>query len=79
MFRKVLISQRLPPPNKYVVTIDEAGNQFIYCIFESNVFPEGWGWTSRDVRGINTPNDNLRMIYWLEEFSPLEEFYDNNV
>jgi hypothetical protein len=62
MYRKVLISERLPEIGKFVTTIDEAGEHRVYRLTEH-------GWNMRDADGDNSPNNNLPMIYWLEEIN----------
>ena len=60
MYKKVSILEELPPLNKFVFMLDEANEPFIYRLTE-------YGWNMRDVDGINTPNNNLPMKYWLKE------------
>lgn len=60
MYRKVKISERLPEVGKFVTTIDEAGEHRVYRLTEH-------GWNMRDVDGDNSPNNNLPIIFWLEE------------
>ena len=60
IFRKVAIEDRLPELNKFVVLIDEAGEMIIYRRTDL-------GWQMRESNGINTPNNNLKLVYWLEE------------
>lgn len=61
MYRKVKVSERLPEIGKFVTTIDEAGEHRVYRLTED-------GWNMRDADGIHSPNNNLAIIYWLEEF-----------
>ena len=60
MYRKVKVSERLPEAGKFVTTIDEAGEHKVYRLTEH-------GWNMRDADGDNSPNNNLPIIFWLEE------------
>lgn len=60
MYKKISILEELPPFNKFVITLDEANEPFIYRLTE-------YGWNMRDVDGDNTPNNNLTIKYWLKE------------
>jgi hypothetical protein len=61
VFRKVKIENRLPEMWKWVTTIDSANEHSVYRLTDND------NWNMRDVDGINSPNNNLPMIYWLEE------------
>lgn len=65
MFRKVKVSERLPEVGKFVTTIDEAGEHRVYRLTE-------YGWNMRDADGNNSPNNNLPITCWLEEFDGTE-------
>lgn len=71
-FRVVRLEEREPPMLKFVPTIDEAGEIIIFRRTEH-------GYNMRDDTGINSPNDNLRIVAWLEPFDHLtnEEILDN--
>lgn len=60
IFKKVSIEDRLPEKNKFVTTIDEAGEHRVYRLTEH-------GWNMRDSDGTNSPNNNLKITHWLEE------------
>ncbi len=71
----------MPPLEKFVPTIDEAGEIIIYRLVElqhydlktKKLVPRQ-SWNMRDMRGDNTPNDNLPITHWLEEVE--HEVYD---
>jgi hypothetical protein len=65
MYRKVKVSERLPEVGKFVTTIDEAGEHRVYRLTEH-------GWNMRDSDGDNSPNNNLPIIFWLEEIKEYE-------
>lgn len=70
MFIKVKISERLPEVGKWVTTIDEADEQRVYRLVENDVEGiEPYSWNMRDVDGTNSPNNNIPLVYWLEEIS----------
>ena len=60
IFKAISIKDELPPLNKFVTTIDEAGEHRVYRLTEH-------GWNMRDAAGINSPNDNLPILYWLKD------------
>jgi hypothetical protein len=62
MFRKVKVSERLPEMGKFVTTIDLANEHRVYRLTEN-------GWNMRDADGDNSPNNNLPIIFWLEEIN----------
>jgi hypothetical protein len=64
-FKKVSVTERLPELNKFVTTIDEAGEHRVYRLV--NVEPVGNSWNMRDADGINSSNNNLPITHWLEE------------
>jgi hypothetical protein len=59
-YKKISIDERLPELGKFVTTIDEAGEHIVYRLTE-------YGWNMRDMSGVNSPNNNLKILYWLEE------------
>lgn len=59
-FRTISVIERLPENGKWVTTIDEAGEHRVYR------FTEG-AWNMRDADGVNSPNNNLPIMYWLEQ------------
>ncbi len=61
-YRKVAIADRLPEKMKFVTTIDSANEHRVYRLTEH-------GWNMRDADGAESPNNNLPMIYWLEEYT----------
>ncbi len=67
-YKKIAITERLPDIGKFVTTIDEANEHRVYRLTE-------FGWNMRDVDGTNSPNNNLPILYWLEEtdLSEMEE------
>lgn len=64
-FKKVSVKERFPELNKFVTTIDEAGEHRVYSLV--NIDPIGSSWNMRDPDGINSANNNLPIVYWLEE------------
>lgn len=60
ILRPVDVNNRLPEIDRFVLTIDEAGNQIIYKRTE-------YGWNMRDGIAANSPNNNLKITYWYEE------------
>lgn len=60
LYKKIPVSERLPRMGKWVTTIDSAGELFIYARFEH-------GWSMRDAPAARTPDNNLPIVYWLEE------------
>ncbi len=60
IFRKVLVSERLPEINKFVATIDEAGDMRMFKRTES-------GWALQDFPETNYTKGNYDPVYWLEE------------
>lgn len=67
-YKKIAVAERLPDIGKFVTTIDEANEHRVYRLTE-------FGWNMRDVDGTNSPNNNLPILYWLEEIdlSEMEE------
>lgn len=59
-YNKIAVKDRLPELGKWVTTIDEANEHRVYRLMEH-------GWNMRDADGINSPNNNLPILYWLEE------------
>jgi len=60
MYKEISVKEELPPLNKWVTTIDEAGNHRVYRRTEN-------GWNMRDVNGIESPADDLEITHWLKE------------
>ena len=59
-YKKIAVAERLPDIGKFVTTIDEANEHRVYRLTE-------FGWNMRDADGTNSPNNNLPILYWLEE------------
>lgn len=81
-FREVLLTERKPELNKWVPTIDINGDISIYRMVEvpeeskealKDTFPDGLMWNMRDAGGNNSPNNNLKMVSWLEEYDEVKE------
>lgn len=69
-YRTVDITERKPPYNVFVPTIDKQGNIFVYRLIEDkNV---GDYWNLRETPAINSPSDNLKIEFWLEELPKQE-------
>ncbi len=71
-FKKVSITEKEPPLNKFVTTIDEAGEQRVYRLTD-------YGWNMRDADGENSPCNNLPITHWLEEANEPEKLIDFKV
>jgi len=70
IFRKVLLSEKLPPLDKYVPMIDDHDEIIMYRRIEVPILGSSnmsTFYNMRDLAGDNTPHDNHPMIYWLEE------------
>lgn len=69
-YKKISVKERLPKYDTYVPTIDSNGEIIIYKLNEILISETGLSkhfWTMRDISGNDTPNDNLPILYWLEE------------
>lgn len=78
VFRKVPLSERLPPLDIYVPMVDDHGEIMMYRRFETPVYvspfqldspPTYISYSLRDLSTDNTPNDNNPLVYWLEEIT----------
>lgn len=70
-FKKVLIKDRLPELMKFVTTIDLNDEHRVYRLTE-------YGWNMRDADGDNSTNNNIELVYWLEEVNEKIEEKANN-
>jgi len=59
-YNTISVDDRLPDLYKWVTTIDEVGEHRVYRRTE-------YGWNMRDLDGINSPSNNRKIEYWLEE------------
>lgn len=66
-FKKVSVKEKMPPLDKFVTTIDEAGEHRVYRRVSIEGVPDGENWNMRDADGINSPNNNLPITHWLME------------
>jgi|ERR1035437_710111 hypothetical protein len=66
LYMPVPIEVRLPELMKFVPVIDEDGEIAIYRRTEH-------GWNMRDGMGDNSPNNNKKIIFWLEK-QPFPKF-----
>ena len=60
----VLCEDRMPPLMQFVPTIDEDGEIIIYRLTEIG---ENFMWNMRDGVGDNSPNNNKKIVMWLEK------------
>jgi 5'-nucleotidase len=64
-FRTISLSDKLPPYNTFVPTIDSKGNFHVYRLIKGEIGTDYWN--LRDTAGIYTPPDNNPILFWLEE------------
>ena len=69
-FKKVSVTEKLPQLNKFVTTIDEAGEHRVYRRVQNNAV--NYYWNVRDADGKNSPDNNLPITHWLEEVNDSE-------
>lgn len=71
VFRKVKCSESLPPLDVFVPTVDDHGGILIYRRVLTEYYLDGvfneWAWSLRDLSTENTPHDNYKIEYWLQE------------
>jgi hypothetical protein len=65
MYKKIDVLERLPELMKFVTTIDSSNEHRVFRLTKE-------GWNMRDADGDNSPNNNLRITHWLEEFDDSE-------